>query len=230
MNGASIDIPARARAALGALGAAAAALLLAACGSDEGAPTVPDAQSQLESPAATEASPEAEAAEPAGDPGQLEPDERERVKAAVRAYVAALDARDGAAVCAAVAPGAIRAGDFPGEVAATVHRELPGPASPAAACAGLVELTIGRGGAGGTPAWKRTTIDELKAVSVGQDAARVTATVTHDFSDRSYVSLEEDVIYLRRGPGGEWLLAKPSGSFYRAVGFPEPPLRALKPP
>ena len=57
----------------------------------------------------------------------------------------------------------------------------------------------------------------------------MTATVTHDFSDRDYVSVEEDVIYLD-GVGERWLLAKPSGTFYRAVGYPEPPLRALTPP
>ena len=51
----------------------------------------------------------------------------------------------------------------------------------------------------------------------------------HRFSDRSYRSIEEDVIYLDR-VGGRWLLAKPSGTLYRAVGYPEPPLRALTPP
>ncbi len=72
-------------------------------------------------------------------------------------------------------------------------------------------------------------IRELNEVSVDADRARVTATVNHDFSDRDYVSIEEDVIYLDRA-GSEWLLAKPSGTFYRAVGYPEPPLRALTPP
>ena len=55
------------------------------------------------------------------------------------------------------------------------------------------------------------------------------ATVTHHFSDRKYVSVEDDVIYLQR-VGGRWLLAKPSATLYRAVGYPEPPLDALTPP
>jgi hypothetical protein len=57
----------------------------------------------------------------------------------------------------------------------------------------------------------------------------VSATVTHHFSDRKYVSVEDDVIHLER-VGGHWLLAKPSGTLYRAVGYPEPPLRAFSPP
>ena len=44
------------------------------------------------------------------------------------------------------------------------------------------------------------------------------ATVTHHFSDRKYVSVEDDVIYLQR-VGGRWLLAKPSATLYRAVGY-----------
>ena len=62
-----------------------------------------------------------------------------------------------------------------------------------------------------------------------EDRARVTATVSHDFSDRPEPSVEEDVIYLDR-VGDAWLVAKPSASFYRAIGYPEPPLRALTPP
>ena len=61
------------------------------------------------------------------------------------------------------------------------------------------------------------------------DRARLTTTVTHHFSDRKYVSVEDDVIYLER-IGGRWLLAKPSATFYRAVGYPQPPLRAFSPP
>ena len=69
----------------------------------------------------------------------------------------------------------------------------------------------------------------MKAEDLGDDHARVSATVTHHFSDRKYVSVEDDVIYLER-VGGRWLLAKPSGTLYRAVGYREPPLRAFSPP
>jgi hypothetical protein len=96
-------------------------------------------------------------------------------------------------------------------------------------CAGSLGASIGTKPKGGAPAWERTKALELTAVAVGEDRARVTATVTHRFSDRKYVSVEEDVIYLDR-VGGEWLLAKPSATLYRAVGYPEPPLRAFSPP
>ena len=83
--------------------------------------------------------------------------------------------------------------------------------------------------ADGGPAWRRTAIVEMKPDSLGDDRARVTTTVTHHFSDRKYVSVEDDVIYLER-VGGRWLIAKPSATFYRAVGYAQPPLRAFSPP
>jgi hypothetical protein len=52
--------------------------------------------------------------------------------------------------------------------------------------------------------------------------------VIHRFRDRRQPSIEEDVIYLERR-GTRWLLAKPSATFYRAVGYADPPLRALTP-
>jgi len=69
----------------------------------------------------------------------------------------------------------------------------------------------------------------LKPEALGDDRARITTTVTHRFSDRKYVSVEDDVIYAER-VGGRWLLAKPSATFYRAVGYSQPPLRAFAPP
>ena len=92
-----------------------------------------------------------------------------------------------------------------------------------------IAASLGYSRPGGTPVWKQTTIKELKEVSVGPDRARVTASVVHQFADRQYPSVEDDVIYLDRF-GDAWLLAKPSGTLYRAVGYPEPPLRALTPP
>ena len=69
----------------------------------------------------------------------------------------------------------------------------------------------------------------MKPEDLGDDRARISSTVTHHFSDRKYVSVEDDVIYLQR-LGGRWLLAKPSATLYRAVGYPEPPLDAFTPP
>lgn len=198
---------ARARRAVAA-GAAAAALALGACGSDEGdAPTSP-----LADPAVTEASPEAPTPQ-AGD-GSLSDTDQRAVAEAARAYIAAINADDGEAVCAALVPGAL--------IGAGLPREGP-------SCAASAEASIGHRGGGGTPVWRRTRLYELTAVSVDENRARVTATVSHDFSDRPEPSVEEDVIYLDRS-GDAWLVAKPSASFYRAIGYPEPPLRALTPP
>jgi hypothetical protein len=89
--------------------------------------------------------------------------------------------------------------------------------------------SIGSRPAGGGPAWRRTEIVEMKPEALGDDRARVTTTVTHHFSDRKYVSVEDDVIYLEKS-GGRWLLAQPSATYYRAVGYAQPPLRAFAPP
>ncbi len=207
-------------------------LCLAACGSDDGgaesattAPvvetgpaivppeateTVPDEHGE-EGPAA-EASPEAPAVGP--DTGELPGIDEEVVTQTVRLYIDALDRHDAGLVCELLAPGALRLSELP------VRR---------GGCAGSLAASIGHRRAGGTPAWRRTTIAEIRAVSVEGVGARVTATVVHRFADRKYTSVEDDVIYLR--PTGErWLLAKASGTLYRAIGYPEPPLRAFTPP
>lgn len=192
---------------------AALTLTLAGCGGGDGSnpssePT-PAVEAAPEAPPKTEA--KGQAPEEVGD---LSSEDRAAVEAAVHGYVAALDDHDGAAVCAALEPGAIDLGELP------IQR---------GSCAASLDTSIGTKPKGGAPAWRRTVIRSLTDVSVGDERARVTATVTHNFSDRNYVSVEEDVIYLDR-VDGRWLLAKPSGSFYRAVGYPEPPLRALTPP
>jgi hypothetical protein len=97
---------------------------------------------------------------------------------------------------------------------------------------------IERGGCGakigarpsdGGPAWRRTQIAEMKPEALSDGRGRITTTVTHHFADRKYVSVEDDVIYVER-VGGRWLIAKPSATFYRAVGYAQPPLRAFAPP
>jgi hypothetical protein len=192
----------------------AIALAASGCGGDDG-DTAGDETSPIENPAATEASPEAPPVTTAdGESGELSESDTEAVMATVTSYVESLNRGRGDLVCALIAPHAVDLGELPNEEGS---------------CGTSVGASIGHRRPGGTPAWKRTTIREITAVSVGEDQARVTATVTHDFSDRKYVSIEEDVIYLERS-GEKWLIAKPSGTFYRAVGYPEPPLRALTPP
>jgi hypothetical protein len=210
------------------------ALGLHACGSDDGGDESPTTAPVVETgpanlpPEATgtrseehadedagagagEASPEAPAVGP--DTGELARIDEEVVTQTVRSYVDALDRHDARLVCELLEPG-LRLSELP------VRR---------GGCARSLAASIGHRRPGGTPAWKRTTLAEIRAVSVEGVGARVTATVVHRFADRKYTSVEDDVIYLR--PAGErWLLAKPSGTLYRAVGYPEPPIRAFTPP
>jgi hypothetical protein len=166
-----------------------------------------------EGPAAAEASPEAEASGPRST-GELAGADRSAATATVRDYIAALDRRDAARVCALIAPDGVDLGELP--------RRRVG-------CRGSVGASIGTRPSDGGPAWRRTQLVEVKPEALGDDRARITATVTHRFSDRKYISVEDDVIYLEK-IGGSWLLAKPSATFYRAVGYAQPPLRAFAPP
>jgi hypothetical protein len=172
-----------------------------------------DDEDEALGPAATEASPEAPAQGPEGS-GELSEDDGAAVASVVRTYIAALNRHDAARVCALLTPGALDLDKLP--------RRRGG-------CRPSLTASIGTPPRGGGPAWRHTSLGELNTQALGDDRARVSATVTTRFSDRNYVSVEDDVIYLQRiGPG--WRLAKPSGTLYRAVGYPEPPLSSLTPP
>ncbi len=162
--------------------------------------------------AAGEASPEAPATGP--ETGELPGSDEGQVAATVTAYVSALNRHDAPASCALFAPGALRLSELP------ERRD---------GCEGSLRASIGTRPSGRGPAWKHTRIAEITAVSVAGGGVRATATVVHRFSDRRQPSIEEDVVYLER-TRGRWLLAKPSTTFYRAVGYADPPLRALTPP
>jgi hypothetical protein len=166
-----------------------------------------------EGPGAEEASPESSAEGPAAT-GDLPDADRAAVGAVVSQYIGALDHHRAARVCSLLEPGALDPAELP--------KRRGG-------CRPSLEASIGTRPRSGGPAWRRTALVEVKAEDLGDHRARVTATVTHHFSDRKYVSVEDDVMYLER-VGGRWLLAKPSGTLYRAVGYPEPPLRAFAPP
>jgi hypothetical protein len=189
-----------------------AMLALAGCGGsgDDGETT----STQRAAPGASpEASPEAPATGPVASGDVPDPD-RTAISATVAEYIDSLNRHRVAAVCVLFAPGALELGDLP--------RRRGG-------CEASLDASIGIRPPRGAPAWRRTKLLEAKATTLDDDRARVTATITHRFSDRNYVSVEDDVIYLEL-VGGRWLLAKPSGTFYRAVGYPEPPLRSLTPP
>jgi hypothetical protein len=174
---------------------------------------VDTAEEAQEGPAATEASP----GEPPRGPsesGSLSDADRTAVTAAVAAYVTALNRHDAARVCALLAPGSLPLRDLP---------------AARGGCGSSLRASIGTRPRGGGPAWRRSALAEAKDERLGPDRARVSATIVHHFSDRKYVSVEDDVIYLAR-VRGRWLLAKPSATLYRAVGYAQPPLRAFAPP
>jgi hypothetical protein len=174
---------------------------------------VDTAEEAEEGPAATEASPESPASGPQST-GELEGVDRSAATAAVQSYIAALDEHNAARVCSLIAPGGLPLNDLP--------KRRGG-------CRSSLRASIGSRPSDGGPAWRRTAIVEMKPEALGDDRARVTTTVTHHFSDRKYVSVEDDVIYLER-VGGTWLIAKPSATFFRAVGYAQPPLGAFSPP
>jgi hypothetical protein len=143
------------------------------------------------------------------------PDERRRIDAAVHSYVAAIDADDGAALCALLAPRALAGVDLP------VRR---------ATCAGSLSASIGHPTPAGSPRWLRTRlVDADTVVTITGAIGRLTGTVVHRFAGGREPSIEDDVIYLRR-VGGRWLIAKPSATFYRAIGVRDVPIEALRPP
>ena len=160
----------------------------------------------------------------AGEPSPTTPDEAiedrpggPRDQAAiriVRRYVAALDARDGATVCRLVSAAAMSRVALP--------RERGG-------CAPSVTASIGYRNPRGSPQWKGARVAGTPRVARAHYGARVVVPLRTEFADRAYVSREDDIVYLRaRGNG--WLIAKPSGIFFRAIGRATPPPSVLAPP
>lgn len=134
---------------------------------------------------------------------------------AVRSFIGALDARDGARVCSLLAPGFLKRVDLP------VDR---------GSCAPSVTASIGFAEPGGQPRWRGTSlVDAGSIVLVRGGDARLTGTVVHRFAGSREPSIEDDVIYLRRS-GSRWLIVQPSSTFYRAIGVGDVPLSALAPP
>jgi hypothetical protein len=174
---------------------------------------VDTAEEAQEGPAATEASPGEPPRGPAEN-GSLSDADRAAVSATVGDYIAALDRRDSRRVCALLAPGSLPLRDLP---------------RTGGDCRSSLRMSIGTQPRNGGPAWRRSSLVEAKTERLSADRARVSATVVHHFSDRKYVSVEDDVVYLER-VGGGWRLAKPSATLYRAVGYAQPPLRAFAPP
>jgi hypothetical protein len=137
-----------------------------------------------------------------------------RIERTVKAYVAALDADDGATLCRRFAPGALHGVKLP------VHRGT---------CAATLTASVGHRGEPGAPRWLGTKlVDADTVVLVRGGDGRFTGTVVHTLAGRE-PSIEDDVVYLRK-VNGTWLIAKPSASFYRAIGARDVPVTALAPP
>ncbi len=128
--------------------------------------------------------------------------------------MAGLDARDGARVCALLAPGAIESIELP--------RKRGG-------CAASLGASIGYRDPRGFPVFDGVRLVSIDAVALQPGRARVTATIVTRFADRDQPSIEEDLVYLVEDDG-EWLIERPSLALYRAVGKPEAPARVLAPP
>jgi hypothetical protein len=196
------------------IAAAAAVLVVLLSSDDDGADSASTGGQELPVDAPAPPSVDKDGAGGGGGGAESGPDEESAARRAVRGYVEAVDDRDGARVCAMLAPGAIQGFQLP--------RERGG-------CAASLRASIGYRDPRGFPVFSSARLDSIGDVSLGEGEARVTATVVTEFADRNQPSIEEDLIYLV-DIDGEWRVAKPSSSLYRAVGKPEVPPEAIAPP
>ena len=149
---------------------------------------------------------------PSGPAPSSDP-ERE-ASAAVTDFVAALDERNGDAVCSAFAPDSLAGVRFP---------------KPAGSCAETMERSLGYRDPRGLPVWRDSRPTGDISARIDGDAARVTATIVTRYRGQRETTVEDDVLYLRN-LDGRWLLLKPSATFYRAIGVGDIPLDAFRPP
>lgn len=164
-------------------------------------------QSEAEDP-----DPELEADRQRPEP-RFDPEQREAQRIAGR-YLAAIDARDGAEICALLAPGAIDQLELPRE---------------RGSCAASLRASIGYAAPGGLPVYEGSRVNGFVSTTLEDYGAQVVAAVQTDFSDRDEPSVEDDVVYLTDA-GGEPRVAQPSTSLYRAVGIADIPPSVISPP
>ncbi len=109
-------------------------------------------------------------------------------QSAYRRYVAAINARDGAALCRLLAPG------FEDEL------ELPERGD---SCAERLGRSIGYEDPRGSPVWEATELDALESAIV-DDAGRVqlSVAIATRFADRDETSVESDIAFLEPAGGG----------------------------
>ena len=147
------------------------------------------------------------------DIARLDESQRE-VAGVVRAYVKALDARDGRRACSLFAPGALSNVDLP--------RDRGG-------CGESLSASIGYRDPRGFPAYSGSRVARIPAVEIDGSSARVTATTVTRFAGSREPSVEDDLVYLT-DRGGRWVIAKPSANLYRAIGVGNIPPSVLAPP
>jgi hypothetical protein len=141
--------------------------------------------------------------------------DEEDVARAVRTYLLALDAGDGAEVCSLLAdPGAVEGALLP---------------KPKGDCAESISASIGARDPRGLPVFEGLRLAGIRAIQVQGDSARARATTVTTFADREEPSIEDDIVYLIR-VSDEWRIAKPSAAFYRAIGAGDVPPSVISPP
>jgi len=137
-----------------------------------------------------------------------------RVAVAVRRYVDGLDARNGEAVCSLFVPGALDGVRLPRERG---H------------CGASLTASIGYRDPRGFPVYAGSRVARIASVKIAGSNARTVATTVTRFTGNREPSIEDDVVYLERR-GARWLIAKPSATFYRAIGTGDIPPSVLAPP
>jgi hypothetical protein len=149
----------------------------------------------------------------AGAGAEEQSDAERRLRRTVERYIAAIDDRDGRALC---------------ELVPSLTAELDLPAE-RGGCAASVRASIGYADPRGFPQWRRSSLRRIGSAAIDGSSARVVATVVTYFADRKEPSIEDDVLYLEAS-GGRWRLAKPSATLYRAIGAPDVPPAVLRAP
>jgi hypothetical protein len=195
--------------------AAAAAILLAGCGGgDEDTGTAPATGTGTTAGTATAPGPQDPVSVPFEEPKDpATVDVRRKLTDEFMAYVAAINRHDGAALCRHFAPGALHGVELP------VNKGN---------CAASVSASVGHT-VPGHPRWRGSSVRRVRTALAGPDSGRVTFTVFHRYTAGEEVSKEEDVVFFVRS-GGRWVLAKPSVTFYRAIGAADVPPSVLSPP
>ncbi|HEY1358435.1 MAG TPA: hypothetical protein VGF21_09030 [Thermoleophilaceae bacterium] len=133
---------------------------------------------------------------------------------AVRAYVDAVNHRDGGRLCSLVASGGFRR--------LPLERRSAG-------CERSLDASIGQPGRHGEPAWRGARLLIVGEPRYAGGFARLTISLRSVLAGAGPVPPEQDVVYVEHR-SGRWRVAKASALLYRAVGVGDVPLDALRPP